>query len=50
MFISLLDTCKITCEEKGTHGIVVVVAEFNFGAPGIGVDRPNRRAEWQPLT
>ena len=45
MFISLLDTCKITCEEKGTHMIVAVVTDFNFGALGIGVDRWKRGKE-----
>ena len=45
MFISLLDTCKITCKEKGTHMIVAVVTDFNFGALGIGVDQSKRGQE-----
>ena len=45
MFISLLDTCKITCEEKVTHMIVAVVMDFNFGALGIGADRSKRGKE-----
>ena len=43
MFISHPDTCKITCKEKGTHGIVAVVTEFNFGALGIGVESMEKR-------
>ena len=42
MFISLLDTCKITCEEKVTHMIAAVVTDFNFGALRTGVDRSKR--------
>ena len=32
------DTCENTCKEKGTHGIVAVVTDFNFGGPEISVD------------
>ena len=43
MFSSYLDTCDFTCKEKGTHGIVAVVTEFNRFE--IGVESIEKRTE-----